>query len=254
VSFVLSPAERHNLLEAIDGLIAARKELLRLLIDHVNGGRTTNRGLDAPLIEVRRAFSKLSRYHPDAEWLPPEWRDPGEFRILATPPGETNALVKPKTEKEWKNHTINTMRECTTDVISDLERLRTEIERCAATQSASEPTSRRRTRKRPRTTIIYHGDRQYSIGKYDPIRLTDTEDMVLQAYLLSDPPLKAMDKPTLCKRSVEHAPRVLAKLRGKYDGRFAPAIDTPEGKKAAGGYRVRISRGEGDPRRPPSHT
>jgi hypothetical protein len=69
--------------------------------------------------------------------------------------------------------------------------------------------------------------------------------MVLQAYLLSDPPVKAMDKPTLCKRSVDHAPRVLTKLREKYDGRFAPAIQTPGGHKAAGGYRVRIICAEG---------
>jgi len=73
--------------------------------------------------------------------------------------------------------------------------------------------------------------------------------MVLLAYLLSNPPRRAMDKPTLCQLSgVGHAPRVLANLckTTKYNGRFIPAIGTPEGKKkAAGGYRVRIIRAEG---------
>jgi hypothetical protein len=87
--------------------------------------------------------------------------------------------------------------------------------------------------------IVWYGSRQYGIGDQEPITLTDTEHMVLQAFV-GPPPLQTMDKPTLCKRSVEHAPRVLATLREKYGRRFAGAITTPQGKKAAGGYSVRI--------------
>jgi hypothetical protein len=95
-------------------------------------------------------------------------------------------------------------------------------------------------------TIIYHGNREYSIGQHGPVGLTESEHFVLQAYLSGhppgSPPPKAMDKPALCARSgVGHAPRVLRKLCGKYEGRFAPAIGLPPGKKkASGGYAVRI--------------
>jgi hypothetical protein len=97
----------------------------------------------------------------------------------------------------------------------------------------------------PDNYIVSLGDRVYQIGTTKPITLTETEHVVLQAFLGSlpqFPPLQSMDKPELCRRSVEHAPRVLARLREKYDERFAPAIDTPEGKKASGGYSVRICR------------
>jgi hypothetical protein len=94
-------------------------------------------------------------------------------------------------------------------------------------------------------TILWHGDRLFSIGRHEPILLTETEDMVLRAFL-GDPPhehaLPAMDKRELCRRSVEHAPRLLTALREKYDCRFARAIRTPKGKKASGGYSVRIRR------------
>jgi hypothetical protein len=55
-----------------------------------------------------------------------------------------------------------------------------------------------------------------------------------------------MDKPALDSRSeVDHARRVLVKLRVKYDQRFACAITTPQGKKASGGYSVRIKSKKG---------
>jgi hypothetical protein len=98
--------------------------------------------------------------------------------------------------------------------------------------------------------IVYCGGRQYSIGDYEPITLTETEDMVLKGFL-GDPPktpaLRTMNKPTLCTRSgVEHAPRILKKLRSKYDARFESAISLPpDGKKASGGYSVHIRRGKG---------
>jgi hypothetical protein len=92
--------------------------------------------------------------------------------------------------------------------------------------------------------ILAHGNRQYSIGDYGPVMLTDTEDLVLAAYLGDGKnllPLTTMDKPELRRRSVEHAPRVLRALCGKYDGRLAPAIHCPPGKKKGqGGYTVHI--------------
>ena len=55
-----------------------------------------------------------------------------------------------------------------------------------------------------------------------------------------------MDKPALVSRSeVDHARRVLVKLRVMYDQRFACAITTPQGKKASGGYSVRIKSKKG---------
>jgi hypothetical protein len=108
------------------------------------------------------------------------------------------------------------------------------------------------TNGRQRTSppcIIWNGvdrnDRRYSIGAYESITLTETEHLTLLAFLgdpPKTPPLETMDKPTLCNRSVTHAPTVLTALRTKYDGRFAPAIRTPQGKKSAGGYFVRIRR------------
>ena len=69
-------------------------------------------------------------------------------------------------------------------------------------------------------TIISHDHRQYSIGSCASVAVTEAEDLVLLAFLGDGrnlPPLSAMDKAELCRRSVEHAPRVLARLRDKYD-------------------------------------
>jgi hypothetical protein len=87
--------------------------------------------------------------------------------------------------------------------------------------------------------ILFHGEREYSIGGSERKTLSETEHMVLQAFL-GPPALRCMDKPTLCKRSVDHAPRVLRRLQTKYGRIFADSIDTPQGKKASGGYSVRI--------------
>jgi hypothetical protein len=107
-----------------------------------------------------------------------------------------------------------------------------------ARRQAKKRERRRQRRAAEPATIVYHGEREYSMGGNQPVALTETEHMVLQAFLV--PPARAaLDKPTLCERSVEHAPVVLRELKKKYNGRFAAAITTP-GKKGAGGYRVRI--------------
>jgi hypothetical protein len=102
------------------------------------------------------------------------------------------------------------------------------------------------TRRNQKPCILWYGEnpqdpshRQYGIGDCEPITLTESEHMVLYAFL-AEPPLPAMDQGELRRRSVEHAPRVLKKLRTKYGGRFAPAIAQPPGKKASGGFSVRI--------------
>jgi hypothetical protein len=99
--------------------------------------------------------------------------------------------------------------------------------------------------------IVWHKDRLYSLNDRDPVLVTETEHMVLQAFLGSPPQppaLPAMDKPTLIKRSgVGHAPKVLSKLLTKYDACFAPAIRTPKGQKSSGGYVVNIRAADRNP-------
>jgi hypothetical protein len=84
--------------------------------------------------------------------------------------------------------------------------------------------------------IIAIGNRQYGTGSLAPVTVTENEDNVLQVFLEQS----SVDERTLIDRSgVSHAPKVLTRLRQKYDKRFAPAIRMP-GRKHAGGYRVNI--------------
>jgi hypothetical protein len=94
------------------------------------------------------------------------------------------------------------------------------------------------TTSRPqRNVLVSHGTRQYAIGKHDAIAVTRTEDVVLQAFLVTP----AMTDPTLKAKTNEDDPgKILRRLRKKYKGIFAAAITTP-GKKSNGGYRVRIT-------------
>jgi hypothetical protein len=82
-------------------------------------------------------------------------------------------------------------------------------------------------------TIIYHGDRCYSIGNSDQFTVTFVEHLVLQAFVGHN----FLDKELLVKRSGgrSHAPSVLKKLMTKYNGVFAPAIKLAN-EKSAGGY------------------
>ena len=63
-------------------LLVARKQVLGLLIDQVNGSNVYET-LDAAILEVKRAAHKLSRYHPEAEILPlNQWSEIKELGIL----------------------------------------------------------------------------------------------------------------------------------------------------------------------------
>jgi hypothetical protein len=102
----------------------------------------------------------------------------------------------------------------------------------ASIRQQSAPTPRPQ-----RNVVLSLGARQYRIGKCRPLAVTPTEDAVLQAFL--DSP--AMNDPTLKAKTKQDEPgKVLRRLRTKYDGIFAPAIDTPGGN-GKGGYHVRIT-------------
>lgn len=86
--------------------------------------------------------------------------------------------------------------------------------------------------------IVSHGDSAYSIGRQGPMKLTDPEDAVFQAFL-GGKPLKHAE---LIKESNrENAPTILQGLKRRYDGMFAPAIRMPGGK-SSGGYFVAVRR------------
>jgi len=93
---------------------------------------------------------------------------------------------------------------------------------------------------RPDAVIISHGDGCYSIGSYQPIKLTCREDDLLEAILQAG---GTMNKQQLVAvAGVEGTTRLKA-IATKYGGRFAPAIFRP-GRKGAGGYRVAIRRAQ----------
>jgi hypothetical protein len=88
------------------------------------------------------------------------------------------------------------------------------------------------------TTIVSLGDRRYRVGTRRPVTLEENEDNVLQALL--DATGHALDKTELQNAAgFNDAPRVLGRLRRKYDGIFGPAIRCPK-KRGQGGYHVDI--------------
>jgi hypothetical protein len=92
---------------------------------------------------------------------------------------------------------------------------------------------------RPRPDLIIAlGKKFYAIGDYEPQEVTDSEDCLLQAFLTTP----AMSLCTLANRSGLHESTgiTLRRLRKKYGGRFAPAIDMPLPHSKTG-YRVRIT-------------
>jgi hypothetical protein len=90
-------------------------------------------------------------------------------------------------------------------------------------------------------TIISHGEGRYSVGGSDPVTVTASENLVLQAFInrgtLNGSALKRLTGTP--NYDNDDAPKVLRKLRTKYGKRFAPAITLP-GSKGKGGYQVRI--------------
>jgi hypothetical protein len=88
------------------------------------------------------------------------------------------------------------------------------------------------------TAIEFVSPGLYRIGEGEPFVVDDCYDDVLQPFLEKS----AMDKQDLINQSGRRdAPRVLSRLRKKYDGRFAQFIHLP-GKKSNLGYRVTIRR------------
>lgn len=80
------------------------------------------------------------------------------------------------------------------------------------------------------------GNRRYQIGELEPVLVETNEDCVFQAFLKQSP----MDGPTLIRKSgVNHAQKVLQRLRQKYEGVFRPAIRMPR-ERGKGGYHVTI--------------
>lgn len=85
--------------------------------------------------------------------------------------------------------------------------------------------------------IVSHGGQHYSIGRCEPILVTENEDNILTAFL--ENPMR-MQTAELEKRAGKfNVADVIHKLASKYNGQFTPAI-SPSGK-AKLGYFVRVS-------------
>lgn len=87
-------------------------------------------------------------------------------------------------------------------------------------------------------TVWSHGDRTYSRDGRNPYVVTAEEDYVLQAFLQRGTAMDTRDLETAS--GVTNIPRVIGRLIEGYQGQFAAAIRTPNGKKNAGGYFVRV--------------
>jgi hypothetical protein len=135
----LSAADRHHCLEALDRLIAARNQVLELLIERVNSGNNGgNMVLDSAVGEVKRAAHKLGRYHPDGEHLPQKWSAIKELGILAAP--GKKADMSEKAVNEWKNGVIRAMKDHTAKIVSELEQERATLRAGTAASPSSEVT------------------------------------------------------------------------------------------------------------------
>jgi hypothetical protein len=88
------------------------------------------------------------------------------------------------------------------------------------------------------SSIVSHGDRLYSIGKWPPVEVLDPEDDILQAFL-QRPTMNSNTLAEISGYTPEEAVRILRSLIQKYGKRFMPAIRCP-GHKSNGGYHVRI--------------
>jgi hypothetical protein len=87
-------------------------------------------------------------------------------------------------------------------------------------------------------SIVFVKAGVYRIGDGEPIKVEESDDDVLRAFL--DTP--AMNRPQLTEHFGDgNAPRVLKRLTKKYGGVFARHIRLP-GKRGQGGYHVNIRR------------
>ena len=93
------------------------------------------------------------------------------------------------------------------------------------------------TKQIPANTIIFRGGGAYAIGT-QVVRVTESEDCVLQAFL--EKPAMAKDQ-LIARAGFDKAVDVLRALLTKYDGVFAEAITMPGGR-GRGGYRVQVAK------------
>jgi hypothetical protein len=88
-------------------------------------------------------------------------------------------------------------------------------------------------------TIWFHAERQYSMDRLNPLKVSDEFDSILQAFLESQ---AAMETNEIEERAgVTNAPRAMQYLAEWNEGTFKPAIRIPGGK-AKGGYFIRVKR------------
>jgi hypothetical protein len=120
----LSVADRRCLLEDFGNLIVARRQVLRLLIDHLNGN-AVHPAFDAAILDVKRAAHKLSRHHPDAELLPlVQWSEIGELGILSDFQRGKKANMSDKEIIEWRSNVVSAMSGHTERIVSELKQQR----------------------------------------------------------------------------------------------------------------------------------
>ena len=146
-SLTLSPADRQHCLEALDRLIAARNQVLGLLIERVNDGNNGNNVvLDNAVGEVKRVAHKLGRYHPDAEYLPlMEWSEIRELGILSDHQRRKRAYMSTEEVNEWKSGVIRAMKDHTAKIVSELEQEQATLRASRRLKRCRSPSRTRRT-------------------------------------------------------------------------------------------------------------
>ena len=95
----------------------------------------------------------------------------------------------------------------------------------------------------PGRPVIYSlGESAYRVGNGRPVSVKENEDAVLEAFL----EMPVMTSAVLKSRSGNpDAPIVLNRLRKRYQGIFAPAIDCP-GVPGKGGYAATVEKATKD--------
>jgi hypothetical protein len=128
MALIISATERRHLLDACDRLIAARKKVLVCLVAFLRDQDMTtleNTQYAEHLAEVKRAVSKLARYHPDAEALPiAAWNRCGENGILSDAMRQKTPSMTEKQLAEWRRDTIKAIDAHTNRILHELEEFR----------------------------------------------------------------------------------------------------------------------------------
>jgi hypothetical protein len=88
-------------------------------------------------------------------------------------------------------------------------------------------------------TIWFHAERQYSIDRVTPLKVSEEFDSILQAFLESQAAMETSD--IEINAGVTNASRAMQALAAWNQGIFKPAVRIPSGK-AKGGYFIRVTR------------